>query len=407
MKLASSTSIVVLVFMIKCYKAFIIENIKRPPNVYHRVVITSTKSLSDLERSSSFILKMTNNEDDNDWSSSSSSTSSQRGLKGLYTRPSRAIEKGGGFFIPGLPNERIRYVSAISLLILFFINHGFGSVASTSSVSSTISELIGIFASALLFLDGLISQGIVKDFGSTFLSSSLSSSSSSQPTSASLNVIQSNLGSISETMNTMSGTQTSSTRRTRRQRPLTEKISTIARYVSKTVPTARYVACMRFNVHAGSNGSASSSSTGDSTSSGSGSVTSEDVLLELGPEVRSASLWQSRNFVIAITNSYAAAFSLSTLEPAEAESRSTVASDTNWSAAAEYAVVRGETIQECIPAYLHDSTFYTFAHESLLWVVAVDTTAGVGASTSVSAPVGASARTVRAVESVVQLNRIY
>jgi hypothetical protein len=40
-----------------------------------------------------------------------------RGLKGYYRRPSRAIEKGGGFFVPGLEGEKIRIVSAAFLIV--------------------------------------------------------------------------------------------------------------------------------------------------------------------------------------------------------------------------------------------------------------------------------------------------
>ena len=40
-----------------------------------------------------------------------------RGLKGYYRRPSRAIEKGGGFFVPGLEDEKIRIFSATMLLV--------------------------------------------------------------------------------------------------------------------------------------------------------------------------------------------------------------------------------------------------------------------------------------------------
>jgi hypothetical protein len=39
------------------------------------------------------------------------------GLKGYYRRPSRAIEKGGGFFVPGLENEKIRIFSATCLIV--------------------------------------------------------------------------------------------------------------------------------------------------------------------------------------------------------------------------------------------------------------------------------------------------
>ncbi len=38
-------------------------------------------------------------------------------MKGFYRRPSKAIEQGGGFFIPGLEGERIRIVTALALLV--------------------------------------------------------------------------------------------------------------------------------------------------------------------------------------------------------------------------------------------------------------------------------------------------
>ena len=40
------------------------------------------------------------------------------GMKGYYRRPSRAIEKGGGFFVPGLEGERIRLLTAVALSLI-------------------------------------------------------------------------------------------------------------------------------------------------------------------------------------------------------------------------------------------------------------------------------------------------
>jgi hypothetical protein len=80
------------------------------------------------------------------------------GMKGYYVRPSRAIEKGGGFFVPGLEGERIRIISAVFLLLLYAIN-SFGADTDLS-----IGTITGVIVSLLLLLQGvstLIPQDIV------------------------------------------------------------------------------------------------------------------------------------------------------------------------------------------------------------------------------------------------------
>jgi hypothetical protein len=44
-------------------------------------------------------------------------SSGERGMKGFYRRPSKAIEQGGGFFVPGLEGERVRLLTAFALLV--------------------------------------------------------------------------------------------------------------------------------------------------------------------------------------------------------------------------------------------------------------------------------------------------
>lgn len=95
-----------------------------------------------------------------------------RSMKGYYVRPSRAIEKGGGFFVPGLEGDRylehskrrfflkyncifyycyrIRIISALSLLILCAIN----AYGAQVTGSLTISVLTGVFATLVLFFQG-------------------------------------------------------------------------------------------------------------------------------------------------------------------------------------------------------------------------------------------------------------
>jgi hypothetical protein len=77
---------------------------------------------------------------------------SLRGMKGFYVRPSRAIEKGGGFFVPGLEGGRIRVVSAVLLVFLNVVNNvGIQSL----STAETVSQSVGIAATVILLLQGI------------------------------------------------------------------------------------------------------------------------------------------------------------------------------------------------------------------------------------------------------------
>ena len=76
----------------------------------------------------------------------------KQNFKGFYRRPSKAVELGGGFFVPGLENERIRLISGIVLLFATYINHS--SPDSTSSLFQSISEIVGVVCSFMLFLQG-------------------------------------------------------------------------------------------------------------------------------------------------------------------------------------------------------------------------------------------------------------
>mmetsp|Transcript_10026 Transcript_10026/g.14993 ORF Transcript_10026/g.14993 Transcript_10026/m.14993 type:complete len:345 (+) Transcript_10026:696-1730(+) len=77
---------------------------------------------------------------------------SPRGMKGYYVRPSRAIEKGGGFYVPGLEGDRIRIISALFLLALCVLNSNGGI---DGSFSQLVSILTGVIAAFTLFLQGV------------------------------------------------------------------------------------------------------------------------------------------------------------------------------------------------------------------------------------------------------------
>ena len=53
--------------------------------------------------------------------------------KGVYVRPSGAIERGSGFFVPGLEGSRVRVVVGSVLLLLTAINHIILSSGSSDS----------------------------------------------------------------------------------------------------------------------------------------------------------------------------------------------------------------------------------------------------------------------------------
>lgn len=113
--------------------------------------------------------------------STESDMEGKRGMKGYYRRPSRAIEKGGGFFVPGLEGEKIRVVSAAAIILMIASNRAGVQDATVSQITS---EIIGIVMALILFL-----QGIAEAFPQ--IGSSTTATSSTTPVSNFLSVIQS------------------------------------------------------------------------------------------------------------------------------------------------------------------------------------------------------------------------
>ena len=77
------------------------------------------------------------------------------GMKGFYRRPSRAIEKGGGFFVPGLEGEKIRLTTVAVIIIMFAINR-YGNDGQFS-LNLFVSEAIGTSMALVLFIQSVIS----------------------------------------------------------------------------------------------------------------------------------------------------------------------------------------------------------------------------------------------------------
>lgn len=80
--------------------------------------------------------------------------------RGIYSRPSAAIERGSGFYVPGLEGFRVRILVASVVLILNYVNSQYSapSPAVTTDINTaliTSQWLIMVFAS-ILFIQGLV-----------------------------------------------------------------------------------------------------------------------------------------------------------------------------------------------------------------------------------------------------------
>eukprot|EP00550_Attheya_septentrionalis_P011203 CAMPEP_0198306238 /NCGR_PEP_ID=MMETSP1449-20131203/58317_1 /TAXON_ID=420275 /ORGANISM="Attheya septentrionalis, Strain CCMP2084" /LENGTH=385 /DNA_ID=CAMNT_0044008787 /DNA_START=9 /DNA_END=1163 /DNA_ORIENTATION=+ len=74
--------------------------------------------------------------------------------KGVYARPSAAIERGSGFFVPGLEGSRVRLLFGVLVLILTYANQ---STASSSSENTLlVSHVMATFYGILLLVQGSV-----------------------------------------------------------------------------------------------------------------------------------------------------------------------------------------------------------------------------------------------------------
>lgn len=104
----------------------------------------------------------------------------ERGMKGFYRRPSKAIEQGGGFFVPGLEGERVRLLTAFALLVALLVNRvGLTEVSFRVQTSETVGALV-VF---LLFAQGISKllqpEAVIEVSGTSFLALLQASSPSS------------------------------------------------------------------------------------------------------------------------------------------------------------------------------------------------------------------------------------
>jgi hypothetical protein len=74
----------------------------------------------------------------------------EKRAKGVYVRPSGAIERGSGFFVPGLEGPKVRLVIGLILLIATGVNHLLLGISSSSDGGLSFSEVVAILYSVLL-----------------------------------------------------------------------------------------------------------------------------------------------------------------------------------------------------------------------------------------------------------------
>ena len=107
--------------------------------------------------------------------------------KGVYSRPSAAIERGSGFYIPGLEGYRVRILSGISILAASFINTllldtPVSESAASLQLSVNVANCFGIL---------LLSQALV-DFGKETIFSTYAGAQTTVKSKASNAVAKSN-----------------------------------------------------------------------------------------------------------------------------------------------------------------------------------------------------------------------
>lgn len=103
---------------------------------------------------------MSNGSDQND--GGSGNAAGKKKAAGVYARPSAAIERGSGFFIPGLEGSRVRLLFGILALVLTYVNNSLGGVATGGF---GISETVAVLAGILLLLQAAVEFGQELGFG--------------------------------------------------------------------------------------------------------------------------------------------------------------------------------------------------------------------------------------------------
>mmetsp|Transcript_381 Transcript_381/g.817 ORF Transcript_381/g.817 Transcript_381/m.817 type:complete len:304 (+) Transcript_381:56-967(+) len=82
-------------------------------------------------------------------------TSKSARSRGIYSRPSAAIERGSGFFIPGLEGSKIRFLFGITAILAEQLNHALVP-AKPGDWGQVVAESLSLFYGVFLLLQGTI-----------------------------------------------------------------------------------------------------------------------------------------------------------------------------------------------------------------------------------------------------------
>lgn len=156
----------VLLFLIL---SFISKNVvsaltSSPPQSFQRRMINRQR-VGIMTTTTSLTLSSPNNNDDKN--------SKKKKTSGVYVRPSGAIERGSGFYVPGLEGPRVRLVVGCVLLALNGINQALSS--STTGGSSDLPEQVALVYTFYVLFQAVIE--FAKEYMDTQPSSSAASSS--------------------------------------------------------------------------------------------------------------------------------------------------------------------------------------------------------------------------------------
>lgn len=77
----------------------------------------------------------------------------------MYARPSAAIERGSGFFVPGLEGPRVRFISGVAVLLIDAASHVLGG-SRPGDLGQLVAESIAAFYGMLLLLQGSVELGV-------------------------------------------------------------------------------------------------------------------------------------------------------------------------------------------------------------------------------------------------------
>ena len=113
--------------------------------------------------------------------------------RGVYARPSAAIERGSGFFIPGLEGSRVRGLFGVLALALTYFNRSVGSGGEAASEAQILSEIVAVGYGLLLLGQAVLELGKEMGMGMESQGSGVASVEASTSSSAMDQMISSEL----------------------------------------------------------------------------------------------------------------------------------------------------------------------------------------------------------------------